>query len=226
MQVQSNPVQVSSEKPIISQKKEARPDKNSSAGEKNPAVINNGIKPAEKKGEENTNIYLKVISRLENRLTKNKLSDQALESFTKAVKTRLDELNEQEKNLISNLPETKALEIKELDKLPDIIQEGLKDKEKAANVMKLLKHQKFAEIMGHKPKQAQTYSPPNGQNTANGTVNNAVNQNNTIPKNIVSNPNHKQVLVKKSGAQNATQAAAAFKNAQTLSNTSQQIRSA
>lgn len=162
MQVQSNPVPVTPEKTLSPQVNEKQIGKADTAGKKVPTGTNDSSNAEKSQTKENTSIYLKVISRLESKLVEKKLPEGAIENFSKAVETRLDELTEQQKQLILQLEEFKALKVDKTEKLPEIIQKGLEDEKKADDILKLLKNPKFAELMDRKAdQQSKTYSPQN-----------------------------------------------------------------
>ncbi len=118
----------------------------------------------EQKTAEQTSMYLKVLSRLENMIKKEELPEKALEGFTKAIAVRLEEAKESDRKLIAGLAEAKAFEVKTASEIPEKIQEGLEDKETATKVFALLKHPKFVELMEKKNEQSsKTYGPDGKQ---------------------------------------------------------------
>lgn len=94
-----------------------------------------------------TSKYLKVLSQLENLLAVDALPEAALEGFVGAVKKKIDQLSDAEKQRILKLPEAKALELKDLQELPGKIQESMVGLSQAKGMLKLLKTPQFAKFM-------------------------------------------------------------------------------
>lgn len=105
--------------------------------------------------------YLKVVSRLENMIKKDEISEAVVKNFSKAIETRLSELDPKDSQKIMNLPETKALNVTSTEQLIDTVKDGLLDKEKSRAVLDFLKRPEFSELMSGKPKQ-ETYAPEKG----------------------------------------------------------------
>ena len=74
-----------------------------------------------------TSQYLKVLSRVENLLLHKKLPDAAIEGFVSAVKNQIDSLGEEDRQIILKLTESTELGLKNLDDLPNMIKENLKN---------------------------------------------------------------------------------------------------
>ena len=101
---------------IISSKNQSL--ENSKVSEKNNSVKN---------GEKNeTSQYLKVLSRVENLLSQNKLPDAAIDGFVGAIKNQIDSLGEEDRQIILKLPESVELDLKDLDDLPNIIRDNIR----------------------------------------------------------------------------------------------------
>ena len=113
-----------------------------------------------KSGEKNeTSQYLKVLSRVENLLLQKKLPDAAIEGFVGAVKNQMDSLGEEDRQIILKLTESTELDLKNLDDLPNMIKENLRNDEEVAKLFKFLKLPKFAELMQTEVKNvSKTYS--------------------------------------------------------------------
>ncbi|MGK5092803.1 hypothetical protein WDW89_12410 [Deltaproteobacteria bacterium TL4] len=159
MQVQNNAVP-NTEQKSISANKNVKPDKTDLPSNQNVNQGQNAEVPKEKTAEERVSVYLKVVSRLEGFMEQGELPTKAIEGFTKAIRKRLEDLGEQDKKTIANLPEFKQSGAESLDKLPDFLEKKLNHRELDEAVLALLKQPKFAELMGAKPtSQTSTYSP-------------------------------------------------------------------
>ncbi|MBF0280299.1 MAG: hypothetical protein HQM13_21050 [SAR324 cluster bacterium] len=158
MQVQNTAVS-SKDQPLASQNKEIKTAKPAIAGKKDVSAEKAAESPPQKTSEQ-TSTYLKVLSRLENMIKKDELPDKAVESFTKAVTTRLKEADDQEKKVLLGTVEAKALKIKNVDDIPKMIEDGLEDDGQMAKVFALLKQPQFVELMnGEDNQSSQTYGP-------------------------------------------------------------------
>jgi len=140
---------------IISSKQQSL--ENSNINDKNNSV---------KSGEKNeTSQYLKVLSRVENLLSKNKLPEAAIDGFVGAIKNQIDSLGKEERQIILNLPESVELDLKDLDDLPNIIKDNIRDEEEVTKLLKFLKLPKFAELMQSEGNNvSKTYSAHTVQN--------------------------------------------------------------
>lgn len=140
---------------IISSKNQSL--ENSKISEKNNSVKN---------GEKNeTSQYLKVLSRVENLLSQNKLPDAAIDGFVGAIKNQIDSLGEEDRQIILKLPESVELDLKDLDDLPNIIRDNIRNEEKVPKLLKFLKLPKFAELMQEEGNNvSKTYSANTVQN--------------------------------------------------------------
>ncbi len=158
MQVHNTAVS-SKDQALVSQNKEIKSGKPTLVGEKN-ASPEKATESSQQKTTEQTSAYLKVLSRLENMIKQDELPDKAIESFTKAITTRLEEASDQEKKLLLNSTEAKALEIKNVKDIPEMIEAGLEDQDSVEKIFALLKQPQFVELMNGEEKQApQTYGP-------------------------------------------------------------------
>ena len=97
--------------------------------------------------KDSTSKYLKVLSRIENLVKNDSLPETALESFIKALEKKFEELSDNQKNTIFNLPESKQINITNLETLKEKIKVNLKSKEKSTEILNLLKKTEFVELM-------------------------------------------------------------------------------
>jgi len=128
----------------------------------------NGIKKAATSGiqgdgisKDKTSKYLKVLTRIEGFLAKDALPEVAVKGFVGAVKKQLNQLTESEKQSLLKLPEARALDLKNLEELPEKIEEKLANADSAKEMMSLLKNPRFASLMKTEEsgKLAGTYKP-------------------------------------------------------------------
>ena len=110
-----------------------------------PKLEEHGSEKGAAKNE--TSQYLKVLSRVENLLIQNKLPDAAIEGFAGAVKNQIDAMSEENKQMLMKLPELKILELNDLDDIPDMIKNDIKNEEKSVALLKLLRVPEFADLM-------------------------------------------------------------------------------
>ena len=129
-----------------------------------------GIKTTEKLVDTNgaerneTSQYLKVLSRIENLLIQEKLPDAAIEGFVGAVKKQLEAMSEADIQMLLKLPEAVELELKNVDELPELIKNEIRDQSKTSALLKLLRQPKFADLMRTDSKPAaQTYTAQSAQ---------------------------------------------------------------
>ena len=94
-----------------------------------------------------TSQYLKVLSRVENLLIQNKLPDAAIEGFAGAIKKQIDAMKEEDRQMLMKLPELKMLELNDLDDLPEMIKNVIRNEDKNSALLKFLRVQDFAELM-------------------------------------------------------------------------------
>ena len=100
-----------------------------------------------------TSQYLKVLSRVENLLIQDKLPDAAIEGFAGAVKNQIDAMSEEDRQMLMKLPELKVLELDDLNDLPEMIKNEIRNEDKNVALLKFLRVPKFADLMraGNKP---------------------------------------------------------------------------
>ena len=94
-----------------------------------------------------TSQYLKVLSRVENLLIQNKLPDAAIEGFAGAVKNQIDAMTEEERQMLMKLPELKELELDDLDDVPEMIKNDIRNEDKSSALLKFLRVPEFADLM-------------------------------------------------------------------------------
>ena len=94
-----------------------------------------------------TSQYLKVLSRIENLLIQEKLPDAAIDGFVGAVKKQLEAMSEGDSQMLLKLPEAVELELKNIDDLPELIKNEIRDQSKTPALLKLLRQSKFADLM-------------------------------------------------------------------------------
>ena len=164
MQVQKQATPPNTGKPLSSTANEMKASK-----AENPKAI---AQPAESKAKDSTSqassaetTYMRVVSRLEHLVQENKLQDGAIDTFTNAVKNRINRLNQREQKAILALEEVKALEVKNIQELYTAIGKELKSDDSPEKIMTLLKDTKFAEFM-NSDQSAKTYSPQLVANSA------------------------------------------------------------
>ena len=157
--MQVNNRAVSTKDPSVALQNQAVKSGKPATAEQKNATTDKIAESSQQKSTEQTSTYLKVLSRLENMIQKDELPDMALESFTKAVTSRLEEASAQDKKVVLNSEEAKALEIENTDDIPELIEEGLEDEDQAEKIFALLKQPKFVELMNGKENQdPQTYN--------------------------------------------------------------------
>tara|TARA_B100000686_G_C16401006_1_gene767303 strand:- start:36 stop:662 length:627 start_codon:yes stop_codon:yes gene_type:complete len=94
-----------------------------------------------------TSQYLKVLSRVENLLIQNKLPDAAIEGFAGAVKKQIDAMTEADIQMLMKLPELKILELDNLDDIPEMIKNDIRNQDKNMALLKFLRVPEFAGLM-------------------------------------------------------------------------------
>ena len=97
--------------------------------------------------QNDTSQYLKVLSRVENLLIQNKLPDAAIEGFAGAVKNQIDAMTEDERQMLMKLPELKELELDDLDDVPEMIKNDIRNEDKSTALLKFLRVPEFADLM-------------------------------------------------------------------------------
>ena len=108
-----------------------------------------------------TSQYLKVLSRVENLLIQDKLPDVAIEGFAGAVKNQIDAMTEEDRQMLMKLPELKMLELDDLDVIPEMIKNDIRNEDKNTALLKFLRVPEFADLMrtDNKPL-PKTYTAP------------------------------------------------------------------
>ncbi len=117
---------------------------------KSPSILSEKLDEhgSEKGAAQNeTSQYLKVLSRIENLLIQKKLPDAAIEGFAGAVKKQIDAMSEADRQIILKLPELKTLELDDLDDIPEMIKNDIKNEDKNTALLKFLRLQEFADLM-------------------------------------------------------------------------------
>ena len=94
-----------------------------------------------------TSQYLKVLSRVENLLIQDKLPDAAIEGFAGAVKNQIDAMTEEDRQMLMKLPELKMLELDDLDEIPEMIKNDIRNEDKNTALLKFLRVPEFADLM-------------------------------------------------------------------------------
>ena len=94
-----------------------------------------------------TSQYLKVLSRVENLLVQDKLPDAAIEGFAGAVKNQIDAMTEEDRQMLMKLPELKMLELDDLDDIPEMIKNDIRNEDKNTALLKFLRIPEFADLM-------------------------------------------------------------------------------
>ena len=115
---------------------------------KAPVVKSEEKATAAKGAERNeTSQYLKVLSRIENLLIQDKLPEAAVEGFVGAIKKQIDLINEADRQMLLKLSEVTKLGLKNLDDLPEMIKNNLRNESKLPALLKVLRQPKFAVLM-------------------------------------------------------------------------------
>ena len=94
-----------------------------------------------------TSQYLKVLTRVENLLIQDKLPDAAIEGFAGAVKNQIDVMTEADRQMLMKLPELKILELDNLDDIPEMIKNDIRNEDKNTALLKFLRIPEFADLM-------------------------------------------------------------------------------
>ena len=94
-----------------------------------------------------TSQYLKVLSRVENLLIQDKLPDAAIEGFAVAVKNQIDAMTKEDRQMLMKLPELKMLELDDLDDIPEMIKNDIRNEDKNTALLKFLRIPEFADLM-------------------------------------------------------------------------------
>ena len=94
-----------------------------------------------------TSQYLKVLSRVENLLIQNKLPDAAIEGFAGAIKKQIDAMTEADRQMLMKLTELKILELDDLDDVPEMIKNDIRNEDKNTALLKFLRIPEFADLM-------------------------------------------------------------------------------
>ena len=94
-----------------------------------------------------TSQYLKVLSRVENLLIQDKLPDAAIEGFAGAVKNQIDTMTEEDRQMLMKLPEIKILELDDLDDIPEMIKNDIRNEDINTALLKFLRVPEFADLM-------------------------------------------------------------------------------
>ena len=94
-----------------------------------------------------TSQYLKVLSRVENLLIQDKLPDAAIEGFAGAVKNQIDAMTEADRQMLMKLPELNMLELDDLDDIPEMIKNEIRNEDKNTALLKFLRVPEFADLM-------------------------------------------------------------------------------
>ena len=113
-----------------------------------------------------TSQYLKVLSRVENLLIQDKLPDAAIEGFAGAVKNQIDAMTEEDRQMLMKLPELKMLELDDLDDIPEMIKNDIRNEDKNTALLKFLRVPEFADLMRPDKKPThKTYTVNSGSQT-------------------------------------------------------------
>ena len=144
MQVTSNPIpekQTGLERQVRSKEMPA----SNSPSIHSPKFDKHGAEKGAAKNE--TSQYLKVLSRVENLLIQKKLPDAAIEGFAGAVKKQIDAMTEADRQMLMKLPELKLLELDDLDDIPEMIKNDIRNEDKNTALLKFLRIPEFADFM-------------------------------------------------------------------------------
>ena len=144
MQVISNPItekQTSLERQVRSKE---------IPSSKSPSVQSTKLQEhgSEKGAAQNeTSQYLKVLSRIENLLIQDKLPEAAIEGFAGAVKNQIEAMSEEDRQMLMKLPELEVLELDDLNDLPEMIKNEIRNEDKNVTLLKFLRVPEFADLM-------------------------------------------------------------------------------
>ena len=144
MQVNSNPIaekQTSLERQVRSKE---------IPSSKSPSVQSTKLEEhgSEKGAAQNeTSQYLKVLSRVENLLIQDKLPEAAIEGFAGAVKNQIEAMSEEDRQMLMKLPELEILELDDLNDVPEMIKNEIRNEDKNGALLKFLRVPEFADLM-------------------------------------------------------------------------------
>ena len=112
-----------------------------------------------------TSQYLKVLSRIENLLLQKKLPDAAIDGFIGAIRNQIELMLEADRDMLLKLPEAKGIELNNIEQLPDMIKDSIRNEEELPSLFKFLKLPKFAELMqAERANVSKTYSAQSKKN--------------------------------------------------------------
>lgn len=103
--------------------------------------------------------YLTLISRLENRLNQETLSDEELDKILTSLAEKVQSLSQKSRERLFELQEFKELKIEETKELKEELEKRIEDKEKRKLVFDFLKSKGFVSALENKPVQPATYQP-------------------------------------------------------------------
>ena len=125
--------------------------------------------PEGKKTEDQLGIneYLKIISRLENKLGQGELSPEDLQQITSSLETKILALPDVQKTRLRNMELFKKNGIDNIKDLKKTLSEMFNDMSKKDDVFAFLKSPEFMSVLLNEPGKPMSYSPPVGllQNT-------------------------------------------------------------
>ena len=94
-----------------------------------------------------TSQYLKVLSRVENLLIQDKLPEAAIEGFAGAVKNQIEAMSKEDRQMLMKLPELEVLGLDDLNDVPEMIKNEIRNEDKNVALLKFLRVPEFADLM-------------------------------------------------------------------------------
>jgi hypothetical protein len=78
---------------------------------------------------------------------KNETSDAAIEGFAGAVKKQIEAMTEADRQMLMKLPDLKMLELDDIDDIPEMIKNDIRNEDKNTVLLKFLRVPEFADLM-------------------------------------------------------------------------------
>jgi len=103
--------------------------------------------------------YLKMISRLENKVKKDEMADKDMKKVITSLEDKIKSLNEQQKQKLRNLKFFKKQGIENVKTLKKTLEHMFKDEVEQKTLFDFLKSQEFITVLLNEEDKANTYSP-------------------------------------------------------------------
>lgn len=111
----------------------------------------------------NVGEYLKMISRLENRMSQNSLSNKELDSTLGSLEERLNDLNTAQQKKLLGMQLFKKMGVDDMLSMQEIFRKIFQDPEQQKQGIELLKSQEFISLLMNKPQAQNSYSQTNSR---------------------------------------------------------------